>query len=512
MQQKYTTDVDYPSQYFHFQTPILMSAVAVLTGHAHSFPASGFTYCDFGCGKALTLCLLAACNPKGKFFGVDINTDHIASAQRLVEQVGLNNVTLIETDFHDLTQEDLPALDYAAVTGVLSWVPDKTRSNLLQYVASRLKSGGLAFIHYLSMPGLTKTLATTTLTQLLSNQSSGDSASRAVDAVTELQNILGKNPYLAFNQSSPQTRDALGQQLKMEPNYLAHDVLNRNLQPMWFHQVVDDLSQKGLEFVGNARPEMNAFGDLYQTSLTKPYHEFCKKYEDSILRQEMMGLLLNLSVRMDIFSKKPARTDAHKVSAFPNLRIISLAGRSHEAVRKSTTGHVSINMFEPVYNEIMAATAEHDEEAELIFEECARKYGAAETRRALLNLLAVNLITFGPHSSSASVGEQEFKPTEIDKYMLSEFLSESGQAPFPSKILGSCIRLSQLERILLTALITEDPKDVWEMVVRYRIKLRTVESREITSCDEFLKTLPAIMQSFQTQRLPELLRLGLLSS
>jgi len=511
MNSTYTTDVDYPTMYFHEQTPILMSMIALLSGQVQNLSASRFTYCDFGCGKGLTLNLLAACNPDGEFYGVDINPSHIASAKELAERTGLTNVTFIEASFDDLKPEDLPELDYAAVTGIYSWLPTGTRTHLVSYIENRLKSSGLCFIHYLSMPGMSTTLVTTALTQLLASQYEGSSPERAVRAVRELDNALGSNPKLAFNQALPHVRPNLARHLQMDPNYVAHDILNRSQEVMWFHQVARDFSASGLDFIGHARASMNVFGDLYQTALTVPYNKFCEGHEDLILREEILGLLLNLSVRMDIFGKKQTFNEEDIGNGFSNFYFHNLFGEDHVEARKQLKGQISMDLFQPIYDDILEGVARGDVEAAKIYRGCSQKYGGAKTRLALMHLIGGKLITFGRHSISASTAERTLNPSQFDRFMLFDKMDNPRAAPLPSKVMGACVQLSRMERILLAALITDDAREIYALVVKHKITIGKRGGRAIGSYDEFASVLPILVESFREHRLPELLQRGLLN-
>jgi SAM-dependent methyltransferase len=511
MSANYTTDVDYPFMFIHEQTPIVMSMVAILAGRPHRFSASRFTYCDFGCGKGMTLNLLAACNPEGQFYGVDINASHIASAKALAEQVGLKNVTYIEASFDDLKSGDLPDLDYAAVAGIYSWLPSAARARLTNYIENRLKDSGLCFVHYVAMPGVSASLVTTTLTQLLASEYEGGSAARVVTAVTELQAILAGNPNLAFNKDLPQARQALAKQLKMDPNYIAHDILNRRPEGMWFHQVAREFAASGLGFIGPARMRMNAFGDLYTPAVTKPYNKFCAKHEDVILREEMVGLLQNSTIRMDIFGKSQDWVGPDEVGDFSNLYIFNLAGRNFKSARDHLKSSISIDLSQPIYDNILEGAGESGAEAAQIVSDCAQKYGAAETRRALIHLTGVNLISFGQQSGAITNGARTLNPSELDRFILFEMMSMSGPAPLPSKPLASCIQLNRTERILIAALVAEDLKDVWALIERNKINLRKHDGALVSDYADFEKVLPALLLNFQEQRLPDLLKIGLLN-
>ncbi len=511
MNSTYTTDVDYPSMYFHEQTPILMSMIALLSGQVQNLSSSRFTYCDFGCGKGLTLNLLAACNPDGVFYGVDINPSHIASAKELAERTGLTNVTFIEANFDDLKPEDLPELDYATVTGIYSWLPVPTRKYLVSYIENRLKDSGLCFIHYLAMPGMNTSLVTTALTQLLAGQYEGPSPERAVRAFQELNNVIGSNPNLAFNQASPHVRSYITRHLQMDPNYVAHDILNRSQEVMWFHRVAQDFSESGLDFIGHARAGMNVFGDVYQQALTAPYKKFCEGNEDIILREEMLGLLLNLAVRMDIFGKKKSRQEQEIGAGFSNCYFHNLYGADHQSAREQLKPQVSIDLFQPIYNEILDSVAKGDVEAAKLYGDCSQKYGGAETRLALMQLIGAKLITFGRHSISAPAAERTLNPSAFDRFMLFDRMDNPRAAPLPSKVMGSCIQLSRMERILLAALIIDDAREIYALIRKHKISIGKRGGRAVENYDEFAIVLPTLMESFKQHRLPELLQRGLLN-
>jgi|GEM_PF-6066563 len=512
MNKRYTTDVKYPTTYFHFQTPVIMSSVALLTGHKHRFPGSEFSYCDFGCGQGYMLCLLAACNPDANFYGVDLNSAHIESAQRLADEFDLKNVTLINADFDDLTADVLPELDFAAITGVYSWLPTQTRTRLIETVSNRLKDGGLCFLHYLAMPGFTRSLPTTALTQLMAEHQEGDSAARAVAAVSELHGILDGNPQLPFNKRAPDARMSLKQQLQKDTGDIAHDLLNRNLQPMWFHTVAKEMRQNDMAYISHARPHMNAISNLYVNEAASAFNEFCKKYDDPILREEMMALLLDLPVRMDIFGKNVSDAGVLEADNFSKLRIHSMTGPHHEAVRRELNRLFYIDLFEPVYTDILEGLSGQSEDAPDLFEARAHKHGEDNTRRALLHLFGANLITFGAQSNAQTKGERQLNPDNFGRHILYSQLADPGEAPVPSRLLASCIKLPQLERMLLAVLTGLDPEEIWAMIVRKNVKLRAPNNQPITDYTTFNGVLSGTMPNFKTGRLPELLKLGLLSS
>jgi len=507
----YTADTEFVSTFVHEQTPILMSMVALLSGRKHRFPASGFTYCDFGCGTGLNLCFLAASNPQGEFYGVDFISEHIDSAKALAERTGLTNVTFIDASFDDLTPEDLPDLDYAIIAHTYSWVPPKTRVNLISYIKNSLKRSGLLYIYYGAMPGISATLATTTLTQLLAQRHEGPNASRVVKAIKELNDILSGNPALKFNGLLPQARETLENELQVDPDHLAHDLLNRSPEALWFHQVAQDFAAHGLEFVGHARPRLNAFGDLYEPALTKAYNDFCNTEDDPVLREEILNLVCNTSVRIDIFGKDTPFLPADQSPDFSNLYFHGLYGHNHRAARDRAQSVVSIDLAAPVYDDILNAVADGFAEAEKLVSDCNEKYGAAVTRRALMHLIGMDLMSFGPLPLITDSQDLRLNPSAFDRFALFETMHVSKPSPLPSTIMASCLKLSRIERICLAGLISDDLRDVWTLIERHKIPVAKQGGGAMTSYADFEAVFPEILKSFEQQRLPDLLTRGLLS-
>src|SRR5579862_9277330 len=109
--EEYVTDVPYVRAFVGDLSPATIRLVAALNGFA---PPAGddFAYCELGCAHGDTTAPLAAAYPRARFFGVDINPHHIASANRLAFEGKLENVRFLEKDFEDLTRDEIPALDF----------------------------------------------------------------------------------------------------------------------------------------------------------------------------------------------------------------------------------------------------------------------------------------------------------------------------------------------------------------------------------------------------------------
>ncbi|QIE24592.1 class I SAM-dependent methyltransferase [Caballeronia sp. SBC2] len=139
----YNTSVAYANSYHHEQSPTFLNACLVM--QRVSPPSiDKFTYCELGFGQGLTALILAATHPNGDFYACDFNPLHVLAAVSVRDEARLPNLTLLENDFGELAQGkvELPQFDYITMHGILSWISDETRAQIVQFLRRYLKPGG----------------------------------------------------------------------------------------------------------------------------------------------------------------------------------------------------------------------------------------------------------------------------------------------------------------------------------------------------------------------------------
>ena len=98
-------------------------AEVVATGPA----ARQLAYCDLGSGQGITVNLMAARDPHGRYFGIDYNPAQIGNARTFADAAGLDNIEFIEDSFGNLDKHDLPDFDIVCIHGIISWVKPEIR-------------------------------------------------------------------------------------------------------------------------------------------------------------------------------------------------------------------------------------------------------------------------------------------------------------------------------------------------------------------------------------------------
>ena len=76
----YVIDTEYTRHLYPEMFPRRLAYLCAIRGRRSVLqsPDAPFTYCDLGCGAGIGTAAMAAANPQGRFFGVDLNPAHIA--------------------------------------------------------------------------------------------------------------------------------------------------------------------------------------------------------------------------------------------------------------------------------------------------------------------------------------------------------------------------------------------------------------------------------------------------
>lgn len=145
-------DVPYPQLFHSDLVPVQLNLQAALAGVPRLDLRSPFRYCDIGCASGSTLLGLASVHSDAEFVGIDLDSSAIDAAMQRARQCGLANLDLRCADILDLHALEFAPFDYIVAHGIVSWVDGKTVRRLLEFVASRLKPGGLFFVSYNQLP------------------------------------------------------------------------------------------------------------------------------------------------------------------------------------------------------------------------------------------------------------------------------------------------------------------------------------------------------------------------
>ncbi len=245
----YILDSPYVAIFNSDCTPVQIATSAQAAGVTAPSVDVSFRFADFGCGRGITLLLLAAAYPDCVFFGLDLNPEHIAEARSRAKQAGLSNLEFICGAFGSVPAEVIRDVDFAVAHGVYSWVSEAVRAALLSQLRYSVKPDGLALLSYYTAAGYAQTLPLRNLLSRLAEAEPGDPVHRrrkALDLVRQLE----RND-VPFFQQNPVARSIVQQWDEAQPGYLEHEYFAENFRLAMPMDVAEFMSRAGFTFCGD---------------------------------------------------------------------------------------------------------------------------------------------------------------------------------------------------------------------------------------------------------------------
>lgn len=294
----YNVDLGYTYGFYREIAPEWLDFCALVQGVAP--PRGQWRYLELGCGQGVGLTLLAALNPTHEFVGVDFNPLHIAHARNLAASAGVTNVRFEEADFVELAKdwpEAWGTFDYVTAHGIYTWLARVVRKGLVGTIDKATNPGALVYISYNTLPGWIATYPVQHLLRLWQTSEEMPSVKAietGMERLTALQEVK-----TTLTESLPGIRVRVEQMARLDRSYLVQEYLHDNWHPMWFDEVADELADAKLNYVGTA-----SIADFYVPQLLPQNRkEILEQYQNPIVRQVMLDVLVNQSFRRDIFAR-----------------------------------------------------------------------------------------------------------------------------------------------------------------------------------------------------------------
>lgn len=299
----YLNRIPYPVRFHREHAPLWLSCVATALGYPAP-PVKGARFCEIGCGSGFGLCVLAAANPDTLFHGFDIDAAEIERAQARARSAGLSNVVFRQADVRELAASSTASYDFIVSHGAYSWVAEDVRASIRCFVAKSLSDRGIAYLHYMSHPGASAFAFFHAVFRHAAAKCGGDVERAIADGLAVLQDMRkAKAGFFILHPHAESTLDHLARE---DPLYIAHDFLNSVFHAMHSGDVIRDMEEAGLSFVGSATPIENI------DTISVPGSMLALVYaqRDLAVRELFKDAACNQSLRRDLFVRKPRPLDA----------------------------------------------------------------------------------------------------------------------------------------------------------------------------------------------------------
>jgi SAM-dependent methyltransferase len=316
----YVTDVPYVTGFHSGTTPAWIATMATLLGGAAPDLSRPFRYADFGCGYGATALIVAATMPHAEVWAFDFNPAHVESGRDIARRAGLTNIRFEEASFDELAgmpPEALPAFDYVVSHGVLSWVSPENRRRLFNVIGQRVAPGGIVYASYNVATGWDGMPPVRTLMRLLTEASPhrGDRVTGPIFALLDRMKDAGA----AMFRNHITLSNRLAEVRSQDPNYLAHELLNRDWHRLMFPAVAAAMAAIKCGYIGSASPRDNF------VSLTVPaaLHGLFADIRDIGLREVVRDIACATNFRRDLYQRGARRISvAEQAATVAAIRVV----------------------------------------------------------------------------------------------------------------------------------------------------------------------------------------------
>ncbi len=494
----YLREVAYVRQFSRELAPLSLRAAAALNGFAPP-PAEDFDYCDLGCGTGDTTNTLAAAYPRARFVGVDFNGKHVAFARGLAARGGLENVRFLERDFADLARDDLPAFDYIAAHGVLSWIDPGTRGALLDFAAARLRPGGVLYVSYNALPGWA---AVEPLRRLMLDASAvveGGVLERARQGagIASLLCEAGAE-YFASN---PAAKEMLATTLRLGTSYAAHEYFSSSWQPMYFADVASEMTRRDLAFIGQLPLYLN-YRDL---TIPPSAMELFRQVSNRATFEMLKDFATNEFFRGDLYTKGASPRDEAVTREWAGSTRFGTRVPFESVKRQVRLRHHVLGFEGPLFDALVERLAETASTVtELLGDPALAAYGEDALRLGVLRLLLGDQIA--PMQASPPA-----VPSTYNRMILEQRLSTQDPIVLASPAAGTGVVVPTLQAVALRLVTGVEPADwpewIRAFVARQPVKLE-VGDRVVETPEEQVTIITEELEKFRARRLPKLVALG----
>ena len=508
----YNADIAYTHGAYRELSPGFLAYVCLLNGIRPPRIDRPFRYCELGCGQGMTLNILAATHPQGRFVGIDFNPLHIAGARRLAEDAGLDNVVFRERSFQDVAAETASAdddegFDFITLHGVYSWISPENRQAVVDILERRLKPGGVVYLSYNSLPGWGPLvpLQKLMLAHAAANPARSDHQFDAALGFLNRLNEAGAG-YFAVNAAAGQHLATIASQ---DRRYLTHEYLNSHWEPLGHAQVAKELARAKLAYACSATIAQN-FDDL---AVRPALRAILAEITDPTLAETARDLAVNQVFRRDIFVRGPERMPAREAAAELRRLAFTLL-----VPREKASLSIPVPLGElrhdpalgPVFDALAAGTPTLAG-IEAMPELAQHDFGT------LSRFVALLVSSQQAHPVAAPSEEGRAASRRLNAAIARRMMIDESLLFLAAPVVGQGVALDTLERLALAGLLTGQPVDAQalgrfaaEALQAFGRAVFADDGSAITDPDGMRSRIAAVLASRLPEKLPVWQRIGIL--
>ncbi|MAF49563.1 MAG: hypothetical protein CMM10_15000 [Rhodospirillaceae bacterium] len=284
-------------EFFKELNPQFLNYICLLGGHRPPSIAGKFSYCEIGCRGGVTLNGLAQIYPDADFTGIDAEAGLIENAGALASAAGLENTRFLELNVAEIGNAKLPEFDYIVIGDIYSSLDPEARNRLREFIGAKLKSGGVLFVGYHTLPGWSAIQPLRDLMLQHTAPMTSDAAAKAKSGLDYLAHLRDKKA--GFFADNPPLSTFLDGLMERDIKEVAHELFSAPVKPYYFHQVTAEMRSAGMTYSGSALLNLN-FVDI---AVPAEFHDLLRNSATRIEFETHGDYIRNQRFRKDVFIK-----------------------------------------------------------------------------------------------------------------------------------------------------------------------------------------------------------------
>jgi SAM-dependent methyltransferase len=496
----YVADIGYTYGYYSELNPARVSLAFLNAGLV---PPKFGKACELGFGQGLSTNIHAAATMT-EWHGTDFNPAQAGFARELASTSGANAHLFDEAFDEFCTRNDLPEFDYIGLHGIWSWISDKNRAVIVDFVRRKLKVGGVLYISYNTQPGWAGMVPLRDLMALhadtIGNQGAGI-VNRIDDALEFIDKLLSTNPL--FARVNPHAIERFNKIKDQNRHYVAHEYFNQDWRPMSFADMAAWMGPAKMQWAASAN-----YGCMVDIiNLTTEQQALIASITDPVFRQSVRDFCVNQQFRKDYWVKGArALTPLDQGEALRQQRVMLVTPRGDASL--NITGALGeVTLHGSIYNPILDVLGDH--QVKSLFQLESALAGQAITFGQLLQAV-IMLISVGyvlPVQDDDAARHARKSCDALNAKIIHSARSTGELGYLASPVVGGGISCGRMPQLFLLARRDghKNPADwanfAWSILAMQNQRL-VKDGKTLETPEENVADLTAQAEIFATKQLP----------
>ncbi len=418
------------------------------------------TACELGFGHGVSLAVHAVASTT-QWFGTDFNAEHVDFARGLAKVGGVEPQLSTDSFAEFADRSDLPDFDYIGMHGVWSWISERNRGAIVDFVRRRLKPGGVFFVSYNALPGQSDFIPMQHLLREhaeVAGRTRHGIVGRIDDALAFADRLFAAKPGFILENAGVAERVA---KLKAaDRRYVAHEYFNKEWQPFHFADMAAAMAPAGLSYACSAR----YFDDIDALNLTPGQQSVVAEIEDPGFRQTVRDFMINRQFRRDYWVRGAIRlTGPQRDRTLRDQRVALLAyqpdlplqSRAVLALNKTGPGEATLAS-------VVETLGDHPCTSLGDIESALRPRGATLDGILEAVMLIASFQGIAAAQNSAAAAQVRQRTDRLNTHLIGKAAESNEIRTLASPVTGGGIDVNRVRQLFLLAMRNGDTRpDQW---------------------------------------------------